>query len=51
MDDLRQIAVFDGRAEADLPLTRLLAQQHAQKGRLAGAVVAQQRDALSARDL
>ena len=51
MNDLRQIRPFHRRAEFDLPLTRLLAQQDLQERCLSGAVVAQQRNALTAAHL
>ena len=48
VNDLRQIARLDGRAELDLSLRGQLAEQHAQERRLAGAVVAEQGDSLAA---
>ena len=48
VNDLRQIARLDGRAELDLSLRGQLAEQHTQERRLAGAVVAEQRNALAA---
>ena len=51
VDDLRQVGPLDRGAEFDAARARLLAEENFEEGGLAGAVVAEQGDALAARDL
>ena len=51
VDDLRQVGPLDRGAEFDAARACLLAEENFEEGGLAGAVVAEQGDALAARDL
>ena len=51
VDDLRQVGPLDRGAEFDAARARLLAEENFEEGGLAGAVVAEQGNALAARDL